>query len=548
MCGIFLYIGKKIVNDLYSGYSSIQHRGPDNSCIQQLNIPGIGENIIIGFHRLKIMDVSNNGNQPFSPKDFPDTHLICNGEIYNFNELKKSFELKTTSESDCEVIPYLYHKVGIMKTASLLDGVFSFVLIDRDNLYIVRDPIGVRPLFYCKKGNELAFSSEAKALTEISSEIFPFPPGNVCTVNLNNGDSKFEKYYHYNYNINFDSFNKSKENINFLLKSAIKKRLNADRKMGVFISGGVDSSVVAGIMRENLNDSEIESFSIGLKDSPDLENAKKVASYLKTKHHEVNFTLEEGINILSEVIYHLESYDITTIRASVPQYLLSKYIKENTDVKVILSGEGADELFGGYLYFHYSPSNTSFVNETERLVRMLHQFDVLRTDRTTAAHGLEVRVPFLDKRFVDYVLSLPPEYKNPNSDLYKKYGSNKENINIEKYILRDSFEKDKVVPNNILWRKKDAFSDAVGYNWVDAVKEYASKEISDEEFLDAQVKYPNNTPNTKEGYLYRKIFEEMFINKSNLIDHYWMPKWLDSKLNDPSATYLGVHGFRSKKN
>ena len=224
--------------------------------------------------------------------------------------------------------------------------------------------------------------------------------------------------------------------------------------MGVFISGGVDSSVVAGIMRENLNDSEIESFSIGLKDSPDLENAKKVASYLKTKHHEVNFTLEEGINILSEVIYHLESYDITTIRASVPQYLLSKYIKENTDVKVILSGEGADELFGGYLYFHYSPSNTSFVNETERLVRMLHQFDVLRTDRTTAAHGLEVRVPFLDKRFVDYVLSLPPEYKNPNSDLYKKYGSNKENINIEKYILRDSFEKDKVVPNNILWRKK----------------------------------------------------------------------------------------------
>ena len=227
---------------------------------------------------------------------------------------------------------------------------------------------------------------------------------------------------------------------------------------------------------------------------------------------------------------------------------MSKYIKEKTDVRVILSGEGADEIFGGYLYFHYAPNENSFIKETERLVKMLHQFDVLRTDRTTAAHGLEVRVPFLDKRLLNYILSLPADYRMTKSKLYINKGSNKEHLNIEKYILRDSYDKEvDIISKNILWRKKDAFSDAVGYSWVDGIKKYAEEEISDDELANAQTKYPNNTPMTKEAYLYRSRFEEMFSEQSELIEHYWMPNWVSESINDPSATYLNAHGFRENE-
>ena len=537
-----------MINNIYSGYSSINHRGPDNSSIQLLEIPGIPKKLIMGFHRLKINDISNVGNQPFSPKEFPGIHLICNGEIYNFKELKNTFNLDTKSNSDCEIIPYLYNKCGIMKTLSLLDGVFSFILIDNDTLYVARDPIGVRPLFFGKNNDEIMFSSEAKSLIGFCDIIKPFPPGCLCTINLNDCSMIFDRYYHYIYPTIYDSFETTKNNIKYLLNESVKKRLISDRKIGVFISGGVDSSVISGLVSKNLKDTEIESFSIGLQNSPDLENARIVAKHLNTKHHEVNFTIEEGIKHLNDVIFHLESYDITTIRASVPQYLLSKYIKEKTDVRVILSGEGADEIFGGYLYFHYAPNENSFIKETERLVKMLHQFDVLRTDRTTAAHGLEVRVPFLDKRLLNYILSLPADYRMTKSKLYINKGSNKEHLNIEKYILRDSYDKEvDIISKNILWRKKDAFSDAVGYSWVDGIKKYAEEEISDDELANAQTKYPNNTPMTKEAYLYRSRFEEMFSEQSELIEHYWMPNWVSESINDPSATYLNAHGFRENE-
>jgi asparagine synthase (glutamine-hydrolysing) len=548
MCGIFLYFGDKMINSIYSGYSNIVHRGPDNSSIQLLEIPGLSNNLVIGFHRLKINDVSNAGNQPFSPSEFHGTHLICNGEIYNFKELKKTFKLKTVSNSDCEVIPYLYHECGIMKTLSLLDGVFSFVLVDRDILYIARDPIGIRPLFWGKNNNdEIMFSSECKSLIGFCNEIKPFPPGCLCTINLNDCRMNFERYYHYIYPVIYDRFDNTKNNIRYLLTESVRKRLISDRKIGVFISGGVDSSIIAGLVKNILKDNQIESFTIGLENSPDLENARIVANHLNTTHHEVNFTVEEGIKHLNDVIYHLESYDITTIRASVPQYILSKYIKEKTEIRVVLSGEGADELFGGYLYFHYSPDQNSFIKETERLVKMLYQFDVLRTDRTTAAHGLEVRVPFLDKRFVNYILSLPADYRMPSSEVYSNEGKNQKHLNIEKYILRDSFSDENIIPENILWRKKDAFSDAVGYSWVDGIKKYAESIVSDDELIDAQNKYPNNTPMTKEAYLYRSRFEEMFADNSSLIEHYWMPNWVSESINDPSATYLNAHGFRNSE-
>ena len=351
-------------------------------------------------------------------------------------------------------------------------------------------------------------------------------------MDMENKFLSFTQYYHFNYQLRNDHIDVVKNNIKYLLTQAVKKRLVSDRPVGVFISGGVDSSLVAGLCKTIVGNVPLKSFAIGLVGSPDLENARLVANHIGSNHHEVNFTLEEGINAIGEVIFALETYDITTIRASVPQYLLSKYINEKTEVKVVLSGEGADEIFGGYLYFHYAKSSSDLMMETERLVRDLHQFDVLRADRTTAAHGLEVRVPFLDKRFVDYVLSLSGDVRNP-----------KFNENIEKFILRDAFSKDDLIPRKILWRKKDAFSDAVGYGWVDAIKRYADKNVSEQDLASAASKYPNNPPHTKEGYLYRKLFEDMFPGRSGLINYYWMPRWV-SNINDPSATFLDVHGYR----
>jgi asparagine synthase (glutamine-hydrolysing) len=312
----------------------------------------------------------------------------------------------------------------------------------------------------------------------------------------------------------------------------------SDRTVGMFLSGGVDSSLIAAIAQNiaNKNNIILETFSVGLKGSPDLENAQIVAKHINTKHHEVVITIEDAIMALNDTIKHLESYDITTIRASVPQYLLSKYIKENTDVTVILSGEGADEILGGYLYFHYAPNNTEFMLENERLLKNLYQYDVLRTDRTTAAHGLEVRVPFLDKEFLELIYSLPSSYKVPmmHNDVKK-----------EKFILRNAYSNTKLLPDNILWRKKDAFSDAVGYNWVDSVKKYADEKITDNMLCNANLTFPNNPPLTKEAYLYRSIFESNYAGCSNLITNFWMPKWISKSILDPSATYLNVHGHRT---
>jgi asparagine synthase (glutamine-hydrolysing) len=322
------------------------------------------------------------------------------------------------------------------------------------------------------------------------------------------------------------------------LTGAVRKRLMADRPLGLFISGGLDSSLIAAITRKLLPHKKIQSFSIGMPGSPDLANAKIVADYLGTEHHPFYFTPEQGIAAVRDVIRQLETYDITTIRASTPQYLLSQYVRQNTDVKVVLSGEGSDELFGGYLYFHRTPSNTEFVDETNRLVRELECYDVLRTDRTTAGNGLEVRVPFLDRGFMKYVLALPGSLRNPNVSNGMEYGAT-----MEKKILRDAFSVasagSEYLPNNILYRTKDAFSDACGYDWIPSLRAHCESLVSEEEYDRRAEIYPHLTPTTKEAFYYRRVFEEFYPNQQHTLNHYWLPNWVpNGGVAEPSAKIL----------
>lgn len=557
MCGIFTFLSKQkgdIFNNpellilLENNFKNIECRGPDNSTQTIIN-----NNILQFFHRLSIMGTLENGNQPI---EISGVSLTCNGEIYNYTKIIEKYDLEIVSDSDCEVIIHLYLLFGIEKTLEELDGVFAFTLIDKNkNLCIcARDPIGVRPMFYLNNSQGIYFSSEIKSIINLQSNndsennVQIFPPGSYSILeydklnsivdtkenNIEENYFKFYTYYDYEYktykNITYEQ---SKQSIVDLLNRAVAKRMIADSPVGLLISGGLDSSLVAGIACLDIDAKNIHSFSIGLEDSPDLENAKKVADFLGTNHHTVKFTIEEGIEALHKVIFALESYDITTIRASVPHYLISKYIREKTDIKVVLSGEGADEIFGGYLYFHHSPSEQEFQCETERLVKKLHQYDVLRTDRVTAANSLEVRVPFLDKTFLKTVMCLPPEYKRPC------------NGQIEKKILREAFAEYNLIPNEILFRQKDAFSDACGYGWVPSIKKYADQMINNKEFSSASIIYDNNTPTTKESFLYRKIFESYFPNRSYLIEKIWRPKWTNS--DEPSATiYTNIHNSNNQ--
>ena len=519
MCGIFALIFKgKFDVDKKSKYEEafnmISHRGPDFSLLTMIN-----GNVMLGFHRLSINDVSENGNQPFV-QDGRTT--VVNGEIYNHKELKKVYNIRTESGSDCEVIGKMMDELHLMDIFPQLDGVFAGVSVRDDIVTAFRDPIGIRPLFMTENDEFIGFASEAKALTGISSSsVDIFPIGSYWC----NGE--FKKYGYnnetHNASVNFDT-------IKHLMIQSVEKRVkNCERGLGFFLSGGLDSSLVASIAKSLLPDQKIKTFSIGMyPNAPDLRFAAYVANKIDSEHHEVIFSKEEGIDSIRDVIYHCETYDCTTIRASVPMYLLSKYISENTDVKVMLSGEGADELFGGYLYFHNAPSDSEFVDETERLLAEVHKFDALRADRATAAWGLEVRVPFFDKRFNNYIRQLPGRAKMPST------------TGIEKDILRSSFDEFDLMPKNVLWRQKDAFSDAVGYNWVSILKDMSEHYVSDTEFNNRKTIFSVDTPQTKEDYLYRKMYVEMFGDRQLGSNGKWLPRWVDG-ISDPSATYLRLH-------
>ena len=521
MCGIFAYIGKN-KDKLQLESSKIKHRGPDVTKIYN------DKNVYFKFHRLCICDKTENGNQPMYHPTDNNLLLMCNGEIYNHNTLKEYYNIETESKSDCEIILHLYKLIGIESTIKQLDGVFAFLLYDiKHNIILVgRDKFGVRPMYYgTNKIGEYYFSSEIKSLVHVCDNIKSLPPGSLWkNKEHNNIQSLIPIKYDY---IEIDNFTYKEILLNIYSKfeEAVIKRLMGDREIGCFLSGGLDSSLVTALACKH-SQKQIQTFSIGLKGSTDLKYASQVAKYLNTNHHEVHFTEKEGIDAISHVIYYIESYDITTIRASVGMYLLSKYIKENTNVKVVLSGEGSDELTQGYIYFHNSPNPKEAHEESVRLLSDLYRYDILRSDKTTASQGLEVRVPFLDKNFVDFYMKIQGNIKIPQG----KH---------EKYLLRKAFDNN-ILPKEVLWRAKEAFSDGVSSlenSWYEIIQKHVNTIISDKELNNAYYKYTHNTPLTKEAYWYRELFTEYFgNNNSKLIPYMWMPRW--SKTSDPSARSL----------
>ncbi|XP_053375174.1 asparagine synthetase [glutamine-hydrolyzing]-like isoform X2 [Mercenaria mercenaria] len=548
MCGIWAIFGSE--GDIAfqcNCVHKITHRGPDAFRIENINhFP----NSCLAFHRLAIVD-DLCGMQPMRTFQHPYVYLIYNGEIYNFKELEKEFGIKQDTACDGEIIIHLYAKYGIEFAAKHLDGVFFFCLMDTANrkVYLGRDTFGVRPGFrITTEDGFLAVCSEAKGLVGLSynnsqacdtSKVEHFPPGHVETYSLDKEGraaltecSRFHKiaeqpaYPTFPVTIGKDV----KQNIREFLTMAVRKRLMADRRIGCLLSGGLDSSLVTALVvklaKELGMDYKIQTFSIGMEGSTDLQAAKKVADFLGTEHHELVFTPEQGIEALENVIYHLESYDITTVRASVGMYLISQYIKEKTDATVILSGEGSDEVAQGYIYFHKAPSVEEASEESRRLCNDLYMYDVLRADRTTSAWGLELRVPFLDHRFSHYYMSLPDDDKRP------KHG-------IEKHLLRSAFSGEGLLPDEILWRPKEAFSDGVSSvtkSWYEVLQNHIDVQINDDELEDSAKTFTHNTPQSKEALYYRRIFEKFYPGLGKWIPYFWMPRW--SQTLDPSARTL----------
>ena len=516
MCGL---IAKPSIYK--SSTEILSKRGPDNLIQVKYN------EYTFTFNRLSIMDVSESGNQPFEDNNWL---VMCNGEIYNYLQLKGLFDYNYKSNSDCEILLPLLNKYSVFEICSLLDGEYAFVAYNKktDQLIAARDPVGIRPLFYgyCSNGN-IAFASEIKAIMSDCEQVFAFPPGHYYE---NDTIKPFLKLYENN-TAQHKDLNSIFTGIKSLLTSAVEKRLNSDAPIGFLLSGGLDSSLVCSISSKILN-KPIETFAIGLdKDPIDLKYAKQMSNFLNTKHHEVIFNKKDIYDNLHNVIWAIESWDVTTIRASIPMYILCKYIHQNTDIKVLLTGEISDELFG-YKYTDFAPNATEFQKESEKRVKELYMYDVLRADRCISSNSIEARVPFSDSKFINFVMNIDPELK------LNKY-------NMGKYLLRKSFDNDNYLPSDILWRDKAAFSDAVGHGLVDSLIELAETKYSDAAFIEKRNLYKHNPPVTKEALMYREIFNELFKKQDHVIISYWLPNqnWENCKIQDPSARHLPNYGL-----
>ncbi len=524
MCGFSVYTGsdKMMRLKVASEFQKIKYRGPDNSVYADLNEKGW-----MGFHRLKIMDVSNDGNQPMQQDNI---HLVCNGEVYNYPVLKADYEQRYEfhSSSDCEVIIPMYKELGMVETARRLDAEFVCVIYDEErNTYLAaRDPIGIRPMFYgYANDGAILFASEMKAISSICEEVMPFPPGHVYD------GEKFVSYKDISRVEKFSDHELEEvlEQINRTLTEGVEKRLQSDVPVGFLCSGGLDSSLVCAIAARKM-DKPIRTFAVGIdEDAIDTKYARIVADYLGADHTEVLFSRQDIFDTLSTLIYNIETYDITTIRASMGMYLVSKYIRENTDIRVLMTGEISDEIFG-YKYTDFAPSPEAFQEEAEKRIREIYMYDVLRADRSISSCGLEARVPFGDLEFVDYVMSIRPELKMNFTG-------------IGKYLLRKAFEGD-YLPQEILYREKAAFSDAVGHSVTDYLKQYAEEIYSGQDLLEAKKRYQHATPISKESLMYRDIFENHFPGRSHCIKDFWMPNktWENCNVDDPSARVLPNYG------
>jgi asparagine synthase (glutamine-hydrolysing) len=506
MCGIVCAFDLKekaegLRPQLLEMSKKVRHRGPDWSGIYA------DEKAILAHERLAIVDPAS-GKQPlFSPDG--KLVLAANGEIYNHRELRKQFEgdYEFTTQSDCEVILALYQKKGV-EFLDDLNGIFGFAIYDsaRDEYFVARDHMGIIPLYMgWDKNGTFYVASELKALEGTCSKIELFPPGHY----LYSKDGELQRWYTRDW-MEYDAVKENETSIAAIreaLEAAVHRQLMSDVPYGVLLSGGLDSSVTSAIAKKYAQKRvesddkadawwpQLHSFSVGLEGSPDLAAARKVADHIGTVHHEIQFTIQEGLDAIKDVIYNLETYDITTIRASTPMYLMARVIK-SMGIKMVLSGEGADELFGGYLYFHKAPSPKDFHEETVRKLKKLHMYDCLRANKSLAAWGIEGRVPFLDKEFIDIAMRINPRDKMINGE------------RMEKWVVRKAFED--YLPESVAWRQKEQFSDGVGYSWIDTLKELVEKEVSDEQLANAQYRFPIQTPTSKEEYYYRSIFESHF--------------------------------------
>jgi asparagine synthase (glutamine-hydrolysing) len=521
MCGFVLSKGKIVSREKFRvSVDNLVHRGPDN-----LNIVET-DSAWLGFTRLSVMDLSHKGDQPFV---HDSKFFMCNGEIYNYKELELEYIFDYQSGSDCEVLIPMFETDGLTKMIRKLDGEFAFVIYDDQtgDVFAGRDPIGIRPLFYgYTKSGEISFASEVKGLQEFCTNIKPFPPGHY----YQNG--KITKYIDICEVKEFrdDSIETISKTINQLLTDGVVKRLNSDAQVGFLLSGGLDSSLVCSIAQKN-SQKPIRTFAVGMTgDAIDLKYAKEVADYIGSDHTEIIITKKDVLSSIKEVVKTLESFDITTVRASIGMYLICKAIKETTDIKVLMTGEVSDEIFG-YKYTDFSPNGHEFQAEAAKRVEELYMYDVLRADRCIAGNSLEARIPFSDTAFVQYVMSIKPETK------MNTYGHGK-------YLLRKAFEEGNYLPETILYREKAAFSDAVGHSMVDYIKEYAEEIYSIQELKLSKEKYPHATPFTKESLLFRDIFEEFYPKMSYLISDFWMPNkdWENCDVDDPSARVLPNYG------
>ena len=521
MCSIMGYCGSGVTFDVFKQhFDATRSRGPDDTRIVDT---GKG---LLGFHRLAIMGLHPEGMQPF---ELHGSYLVCNGEIYGFDKFKA--ELSKThhfiSESDCEVLLPLYEKYGVDMFA-MLDAEYALILFDAKSggFVAARDPIGIRPLYYgYDKAGVILFASEPKSLVGLTDKIMPFPPGHyykdgqfVCYRDIAHVDA-----------VCHDDLETVCSKIHDKLVAGVEKRLVADAKVGFLLSGGLDSSLVCAIAQKK-SAVPIRTFAIGMsEDAIDLKYAKQVADYIGSDHTEVIMTRQLVLDSLEDVIHLLGTFDITTIRASMGMYLLCKWIHENTDIRVLLTGEISDELFG-YKYTDFAPSAEEFQKEAEKRIRELHMYDVLRADRCISVNSLEARVPFGDLDFVQYVMSVDPAKK------MNVYGKGK-------YLLRHAFEGD-YLPHDILYREKAAFSDAVGHSMVDHLKAYAESYYTDEEFETLRQKYSHAQPFTKESLLYREIFEKYYPGQAEMVVDFWMPNksWEGCDVNDPSARVLSNYG------
>ena len=551
MCTVLAYCGPSATKEVMErALQATASRGPDDS-----RIVDTGDGML-GFQRLSIMGLTPEGMQPFQ---LGHTYAVCNGELYGFEAMReelreKGYEFK--SDSDCEILLplYLEHRYDMFST---LDAEFACIIYDgRSEEYIAaRDPIGIRPLYFGFDNNgDVVFASEPKNLTPVCEQIRPFPPGHYCVVPAAGSARRtmadlsehlpedplqrlkltgqlvcYRDMTHVEH-ICRDDLETACGQIREKLVKGVEKRLVSDSKLGFLLSGGLDSSLVCAIAARKYHE-PIHTFAIGMsEDAIDLKYAREVAEYIGSDHHEVFMTAQEVIDSLEEVIRLLGTFDITTIRASMGMYLVCKAIHEQTDIRVILTGEISDELFG-YKYTDFAPSAQAFQEEAQKRVRELHMYDVLRADRCISVNSLEARVPFGDLDFAQYVMDLDPEMK------INRYGKGK-------YLLRHAFEGLEYLPDSILWREKAAFSDAVGHSMVDYLKEYAEEQYTGEEFEELRKKYTYAQPFTKESLLYRQIFEKYYPGQAQMIVDFWMPnkEWDGCNVNDPSARVLSNYG------